>query len=74
MVKGIMYYFKEKINDRYFSSKVITSLAKMIKSIHCQIRETEYSKIIDHFFEYVENYDFETSSFFKISAFKIKNR
>ena len=40
--------------------------------IHRQLNETEYSSIIDHFFEYVENYDFETSNFFKISAFKIK--
>ena len=32
---------------------------KLIRLIYC-----------DHFFEYVENYDFETSSFFKISAFK----
>jgi hypothetical protein len=72
MVKGVMYYFKEKINDRYFSSKVITSLAKIIKTIHRQLNETDYSSIIDHFFEYVENYNFESVPIFKISAFKIK--
>ena len=71
-IKGMVHYFKSRIKDRYFSSKLISTFTKMIKDVDSHIRDEDCEKLIDHFFKYIEKDDFDYDVIFKIIAYKMQ--
>ena len=68
----MVHYFKSRIKNRYFSSKLISTFTKMIKDVDSHIRDEDCEKLIDHFFKYIEKDDFDYDVIFKIIAYKMQ--
>lgn len=70
-MKGIIYYLKNNIKDRYFCTKVVNSLIELIKKINSNIPDKESQEIADSFFKYIEKDDMNYDSMFSISAYEM---
>ena len=73
-MKGIIYYFRKNIKDRYFCTKVVNSLLELIKNINSDIPDKESQEIADSFFKYIEKDDIDYDSMFAISAYEMNVR
>ena len=73
-MKGIVYYFRKNIKDRYFCTKVVNSLLGLIKNINSDIPDKESQEIADSFFKYIEKDDINYDSMFTISAYEMNIR
>ena len=68
-LKGIIYYLRNNLNDRYFCTKIVNTLIELIKKINSNIPDKRSQEIADSFFKYIENILFciqrySVSSFF----------
>jgi len=73
-MKGIIYYFRKNMCDRYFCTKVVNSLLGLIKNINNDIPDKEAHEISDSFFKYIEKNDINYDSMFTISAYEMNIR
>jgi hypothetical protein len=72
--KGIIYYLKNNLKDRYFCTKVVNTLIELIKNINSNIPNKESQEIADSFFKYIEKDNIDYDSFFTISAYEMNVR
>ena len=70
-MKGIIYYLRTNLKDRYFCTKVVNTLIELIKKINSNIPEKESQGIADSFFKYIEKDDIDYDSMFSISAYEM---
>ena len=73
-MKGIIYYFRTNLKNRYFCTKVVNSLLGLIKKINNDIPDKESQEIADSFFKYIEKDDIDYDSMFTISAYEMNIR
>ena len=73
-MKGIIYYFRTNLKNRYFCTKVVNSLLDLIKKINNDIPDKESQEIADSFFKYIEKDDIDYDSMFSISAYEMNIR
>ena len=71
VLKGIIYYLRKNLKDRYFCTKVVNTLIELIKKINSKIPDKESQEIADSFFKYIEKDDIDYESMFSISAYEI---
>ncbi len=73
-LKGIIYYLRNNLNDRYFCTKIVNTLIELIKKINSNIPDKRSQEIADSFFKYIEKDDIDYESMFSISAYEMNYR